>query len=59
MARIDSTRRHGPFDPRFRGRRVRVVLGRPRATTEDHSEFARRRERLAATAAWEGEGGAL
>ena len=59
MGRIESTRRHGPFDPRFAARGLRVALAPMRTAFEQRPAPAIRRERLAALAAWEGEGGAL
>jgi hypothetical protein len=59
MGRIEATRRHGPFDPRFRLLPAPAV---PASTRPDFKPAARLgpsiREELA-MAAWEGEGGAV
>jgi hypothetical protein len=67
--RIDPSRRHGPFDPRYaaRGRRARPALTTRRIETKERILFIATPERLgerhdrvlrAAVQAWEGEGGA-
>lgn len=59
MARIQSARRHGPFDPRFR---IRASLAARRSTlpvVKPQVAPLRSPEQLAAFASWEGEGGGL
>jgi len=60
MSRIESTRRHGPFDPRFRGDRSLIARASRRPYSEPPfapppTDVDERR----AIARWESEGGAL
>lgn len=59
MARIQSARRHGPFDPRFRvpGSHAPRISRLP--VVKPPSAPLAGTEQLTAVASWEGEGGAL
>jgi hypothetical protein len=57
MARIESTRRHGPFDPRFRVRPLPAARTSRGPAFTPAARLASLREEWA-VAAWEGEGGA-
>jgi hypothetical protein len=59
MSRIESTRRHGPFDPRFRvGLSYAARASTPPFFRKASVPSIRNAEQVAALAAWEGEGGA-
>jgi hypothetical protein len=60
MTRIEATRQHGPFDPRFpvRGSPAMRVWRRP-FFTRPSAPSIRSPEQLAALAAWEADGGSV
>jgi hypothetical protein len=59
MARIESTRRHGPFDPRFRVRPSPAARVSTRPAFRVAAPLASSIREQWAVAAWEGEGGAV
>jgi hypothetical protein len=59
MARIQSARRHGPFDPRFRLRASQAAQASRLPLVKPQLPPLASGEQLTAVASWEGEGGAL
>ena len=59
MARIQSARRHGPFDPRFRDRGSHAAAASRLPVVKRRVAPRQGADQLTAVASWEGEGGAL